>query len=177
MPEGNCSCLPSPSLCFPLLVESLEDTRLLLCSCVLCCMADMLGLFIFFLQCKSLWVPKSCWKSAYPYVLMKLLPQWLFLELQRRIWSNYRARQGNLGSTRDGHPRYTWGWASVRDLAAFFSEYPSAWNSTGTVGPPLLHDWLCCTVLLGALWKSESLAPGWEKLSVSFDPPDPRAAA
>lgn len=36
-------------------------------------MADVLGLFIFFLQGESLGVPKSYWKSVYSYIVLKLL--------------------------------------------------------------------------------------------------------
>jgi len=139
---------------------------------------DVLGLSIFFLQGESLGVPKSCWKSARSYVLLKLLPQRLFLELQRSIWFNCRERQDHSVSGNDGCTGMcgsgpTWGTSLT-----FISKYPNAQNSSGKVGAPSVQARLAVpSIASHCLLESKPLLPDWEKLSVDLASADPGGAA
>lgn len=114
-------------------------------------------------------------KSVYSCRLLKWLPQWLFLELQRRIWCNCRERPRPPAD--DGHTRYAWGWTRMRDFSDFLQGVTKCinqlWEGGNTLGTRLVVlSFASCRLL-----ESKPLVPGWEKLSVDLGPADPGGAA
>lgn len=155
---------------FPLLLEDLEETP---------CAAAFLVARLMCLFCSSSSFRDKVWEYLNPIKNQCILTYYWNYCPSGCFWSS---REGSGLIAEKG--KVTWclqmvvlqgmhGAGPERETSAtFIREYPNAWSCSGKVGLPWVHNRLCCALLLGAFWKSKSLVPGWEKLSVDLNPTD-----
>lgn len=172
VPEGNCcqlSFLPLlPSFTGRLGVDSCSCTAVFFVAGLMC------------LVCSSFSFTEKVWECLNPVENLFILAYcWNYCP-SGRFWSS-----GEGSGLIAGKGKAIWflqmmvihdacgAGAKWETSTKCFREYPNAWNSSGKVGPPSVHNQLCRPLLL---WNSKSLVPGWKKLSIGLDPPDPGGA-